>query len=285
MPRKTIITAFRARAYSEPHMLLIIYLILGAVAGTAAGLFGIGGGLIIVPTLIATLHWQGVSPAVITHLAVGTSLATIVVTSISSVRAHHKRGAVDWNIVFLLAPGIVVGSVLGGITASELSGPQLQFAFGCFVIIIAAQMGFGLSVSAHRELPGRGGMLGAGAVIGWVSALFGIGGGSLTVPFLSWCNVLMQRAVACSAACGLPIALFGSLSYIWRGLGHGDMPDWSTGYVYWPAVLGIVITSAPGARLGAGLAHRLPARLLRRSFALFQLVVGIVLITNSGLFR
>jgi hypothetical protein len=168
-------------------------------------------------------------------------------------------------------------------TASYLSGSQLQFAFGSFVIIVAAQMGLGLSASAHRSLPGAVGMSGVGAVIGWVSALFGIGGGSLTVPFLSWCNVVMQRAVACSAACGLPIALFGSLSYMWQGQGHSELPPWSTGFVYWPAFIGIVITSSLAAQLGARLAHRLPAQRLKRIFALFLLLVGVKLISSSGL--
>jgi hypothetical protein len=139
-------------------------------------------------------------------------------------------------------------------------------------------MGLGLSASPHRDLPGRGGLFGAGSVVGWVSALFGIGGGSLTVPFLSWCNVAMRRAVACSAACGLPIAVFGSLSYMWQGYGNSALPGWSTGFVYWPAFLGIVVTSSLCARLGASLAHRLPAALLRRIFALFLLLVGIKLI-------
>jgi hypothetical protein len=264
-------------------MLILIYLALGAAAGTAAGLFGVGGGLIIVPTLIYTLHWQGVSGEITTHMAVGTSLATIVVTSLSSVWAHHKRGAVDWQIVRSLTPGIVLGSVLGGITASYLTGPQLQLAFGLFVLLIAAQMGLGLSAAAQRQLPGGRGLLAAGAVVGWVSALFGIGGGSLTVPFLSWCNVVMQRAVACSAACGLPIALFGSLTYMWQGQGNVHLPGWTTGFVYWPAFFGVVLTSTLFARVGANLAHRLSPLLLRRIFALFLLVVGSKLISGSGL--
>ncbi len=264
-------------------MLLLIYLVLGALAGTVAGLFGVGGGLIIVPTLIYTLNWQGVDTGVVTHLAVGTSLATIVVTSMSSVRAHHKRGAVDWSIVGALTPGIALGAVLGAVTASYLTGPQLQLAFGIFVLLIAAQLGLGLSTAPHRELPGAPGLLAAGGVIGWISSLFGIGGGSLTVPFLSWCNVVMQRAVACSAACGLPIALFGSLSYIWQGWSNDALPAGSSGYVYWPAFLGIVLTSTVFARLGASLAHRLPALLLRRSFALFLVLVGSQLISGSGL--
>lgn len=261
--------------------LLAIYLLLGCVAGLTAGLFGVGGGLVVVPTLLLTLAWQGVSPTVLTHIAVGTSLACMVITSISSVWAHHQRGAVDWSVVARLVPGIVAGSFLGGITAAHLSGPQLQLAFGCFVLVIAAQMGFGLSASAHRRLPGRAGMVGAGTFIGWISALFGIGGGSVSVPFLAWCNVVMQRAVGISAACGLPIALFGSATYIWQGWGNADLPAWSSGFVYWPAFLGIVATSTLAARVGASLAHRLPPTLLKRIFAGFLVIVGIKLVTGS----
>jgi hypothetical protein len=139
-----------------------------------------------------------------------------------------------------------------------------------------------LSTSAQRQLPGRGGLLGAGVVVGWISSLFGIGGGSLTVPFLSWCNIVMQRAVACSAACGLPIAVFGSLTYMWRGYGADALPQWSTGFVYWPAFLGVVLTSSLFAKVGASFAHRLSAPLLRRIFALFLLLIGGKLVAGSG---
>lgn len=264
-------------------MLLLVYLGLGALAGLCAGLFGVGGGIIIVPTLVYTLRWQQVSPEVLTHLAVGTSLATIVVTSLSSIRAHQQRGAVDWAIVRSMTPGIIVGSGLGAVTASVLSGAQLQLGFGCFVLLVAAQMGLGLSTAAHRNMPGPVGTVTAGSIVGWTSALFGIGGGSLTVPFLSWCNVAMQRAVAISAACGLPIALMGSLSYVWQGWGQSELPAWSTGYVYWPAFAGIVLSSSLCAGLGAALAHRLPGAWLKRLFALLMLAVGVKMIVDSGL--
>lgn len=264
-------------------MTLIVYLVLGACAGIIAGLFGVGGGLIIVPALLYAFSLQQFSPEVMTHMAVGTSLATIVITSLSSVRAHHLRGAVQWPTVAAMVPGIILGSWLGAVTAGLLSGPQLQLGLGCFVLLVAVQMGLGLSASPHRELPGHAGLAAVGSVVGWVSALFGIGGGSLTVPFLSWCNVQMQRAVATSAACGLPIAIVGAAGYMLEGRGQPELPAWSTGYVYWPAFVGIVITSTPFARVGAQLAHRLPAARLKRIFAVFLLVIGVRLAYGSGL--
>jgi uncharacterized membrane protein YfcA len=264
-------------------MILLLYLALGALAGLLAGLFGVGGGLIIVPALIWAFHGQGFSSDIVTHLAIGTSLATIVITALSSIRAHHQRAAVDWPIVLRMAPGIALGSVLGAVTGVSLSGPQLQLALSLFMLSIALHMATGYLVKSGRALPGTVGLSAVGAVIGWASALFGIGGGSLSVPFLCWCNVRMQRAVAVSAACGLPIALVGSLSYMVEGQGVAALPPASTGFVYWPAFVGIVLTSSVFAGWGAVLAHRLPAVMLKRLFALFLLLIGIKLLFGSGL--
>src|SRR5690606_35894575 len=188
-------------------MEFLIYLVLGACAGVLAGLFGVGGGLIIVPVLVFSFTAQGFAPEVLAHLAVGTSLATIVFTSINSIREHHRRGAVRWPIFVWLSLGILVGGVFGALTASLLQGPLLQKIIGVFAICMAIQMGFDLRPKASREVPGKPGLTSAGGVIGWASAIIGIGGGSLTVPFLAWNSVPMQQAVATSAACGLPIAL------------------------------------------------------------------------------
>ena len=253
---------------------LLLYLVLGAAAGTLAGLFGIGGGLIIVPVLVLTFEAQGVAPEVLTHLAVGTSLATIVVTSISSVKAHHAKGAVRWDWFSPIAIGIVIGSALGGKTAGMLSGPILQKVIGVFAICMAIQMGLGLKPKGSRTIPGKPGLIGAGGIIGWASAIFGIGGGSLSVPFLTWCNAKMQTAVATSAAVGLPIAVVGALVNIQEGWGHELLPEWATGYVYWPAFIGIVSMSVIFAKLGAKLAHSLPADTLKRIFAVLLLFVG-----------
>ena len=256
-------------------MEFLLYLLLGAAAGVLAGLFGVGGGLIIVPVLVYGFQAQGFAPEVLTHMAVGTSLATIAFTSINSIRAHQRRGAVRWEIVRWLTLGILGGSVLGGLTASWLHGDLLQKVIGVFAISMAAQMTFNLQPKASGGVPGKAGLGVAGTLIGWASAIIGIGGGSLTVPFLSWRSVPMQQAVATSAACGLPIAVASALSFIWLGQGEAQLPDWSLGFVYLPAVLGIAATSMFFARFGAQLAHKLSPLLLKRLFALQLLGVGL----------
>ena len=254
---------------------LLFYLTLGLFAGVMAGLLGVGGGLIIVPTLAWIFHHQQVDDAIVMHLAIGTSLATIVVTSISSVRAHHRRGAVLWPIFWRLTPGIVVGAWLGAAIADALPSAVLSKVFAVFVLTVAAQMGFGAKPAPHRELPGTTGMLTAGGVIGAVSAIVGIGGGSLTVPFLTWCNTAIRQAVATSSACGLPIALAGALGFVVTGLNATGRPDWSLGYVYGPALVGITLTSMLSAPLGAKLAHTLPTEMLKKVFAAFLTLVGV----------
>ncbi|WP_237058005.1 sulfite exporter TauE/SafE family protein [Microbulbifer sediminum] len=259
---------------------LLVYLAVGAVAGTIAGLFGVGGGLVIVPALVLVFAAQGISPEILTHMAVATSLATIVITSVSSIRTHHLKGAVDWRVFRLMAPGILLGSWLGGVTAHLLPGAWLQMLIGIFAVAIACKMWLdGLrSVPLPEDggrLPGGGILSGAGGVIGWASAIFGIGGGSLTVPFLSRCHVQIQRAVATSAACGLPIAVAGAISFAVQGSSAPLLPDWSTGYIYWPAFLGIVLASAIFARFGALLAHRLSPPLLKNCFGGLLFVIGL----------
>lgn len=254
---------------------LLFYLLLGAFAGVMAGLLGVGGGLIIVPALAWIFQHQQIAETALMHLAIGTSLATIIATSISSVRAHHQRGAVLWPTVWRLTPGIVTGAWLGAAVADALSSFALQKVFAVFVLLMAAQMGFGAKPAPHRDLPKTAGMLATGGVIGAVSAIVGIGGGSLTVPFLSWCNVPIRQAVATSAACGLPIALAGALGFVVTGLNAPGLPAWSLGYVYGPALLGVALTSMLFAPLGARLAHTLPTEMLKKIFAAFLAVIGV----------
>lgn len=255
--------------------LFALYLALGALAGTLAGLFGIGGGLVIVPVLIFSFGLQGVDPEVAAHLAVGTSLATIVFTSISSVRSHHARGGVRWEIFRPMTVGIVLGAMLGAWTASLLSGPVLELIIGVFVILVALKMLLNVNPKPGRDVPGPTGLGSAGATIGWASAIFGIGGGTLTVPFLNWCNVRMQQAVGTSAACGLPIAVAGAATNIVTGWQQPQLPEFSVGFIYLPALIGIVLTSVLFARFGAELAHRLDAAMLKRIFAVLLIIVGI----------
>ncbi len=256
-------------------MEFLLYLILGGFAGVLAGLFGVGGGIIIVPVLVLSFTAQGFSPDVLTHLAVGTSLATIIFTSINSILAHHRKGAVRWPIVLWMTAGILAGTAVGTLTAAAIQGPMLLKIIGVFAIVMAIQMGLNIKPKASRDVPGKPGLTLAGGVIGWASAIFGIGGGSLTVPFLSWRSVPMQQAVATSAACGLPIAIVGALSFMLVGWDEAQLPQWSLGFVYLPAMAGIAITSMFFARIGANLAHRLSPLMLKRLFALLLLGVGI----------
>lgn len=253
----------------------LIYLALGAFAGVLAGMLGVGGGLIIVPILAWVFLGLGFDAGVIMHLAVGTSLATIVFTSISSVRAHHERGAVQWPVVGRLLPGIVLGVFLGALLAEGLPTAALRSVFGVFELLVAAQMGFSLLPEAHRDLPGRFGMTLAGVVIGGVSAIVGIGGGTLTVPFLLWCGVAMRQAVATSAACGLPIAVSGTVAFAWAGSGNTTLPEQTVGYLYLPALFGVAASSILFAPLGARLAHTLSTHVLKRFFALFLATLGL----------
>lgn len=257
-----------------------LYLVLGAIAGILAGLFGVGGGIIIVPVLVFSFTAQGFAPEVLTHLAVGTSLATIVFTSINSIREHNRRGAVQWNLFIWLAPGILAGAAVGGVTAALIQGPILQKIIGVFAICVALQLALNLTPKNPRPLPKRPELVAAGGIIGWASAIFGIGGGSVTVPFLVWRSVSIQQAVATSAACGFPIAFAGAVVFMSTGWHESQLPDWSLGFVYFPAVLGIALTSMFFARFGARLAHRLPPLLLKRLFALLLTAVGISFLLN-----
>jgi uncharacterized membrane protein YfcA len=258
---------------------LALYLLLGALTGVLAGLFGVGGGVIIVPSLIVMFTAQGVPPDVLTHLAIGSSLATISFTSLSSVRAHHRRGAVRWPFVLRLAPGVCVGVWSGAAIAHHLSGASLQKGFAIFLVLIATQMLLQKmpreSANVAERLPSLPLTGCAGMVIGLLSAFFGIGGGSLTVPFLSWRGLRMQQAVASAAAVGFPIAVAGACGFVWQGWGIPALPMGSTGFIYWPAVVGIAVASVPLAGTGARLAHAFPAAQLKRVFALFLIVIGV----------
>ncbi|MCV6603662.1 MAG: sulfite exporter TauE/SafE family protein [Porticoccaceae bacterium] len=254
---------------------LLLYLLLGIIAGLIGGLFGLGGGVVIVPLLIISFTAQGFAPEVLTHLAIGTSLATIVITSISATWVHHQKKAVLWKLFIQLAPGIAIGAALGGVIAAMLSGVVLQLAFGVLMVVVAAQAGLGLKPNAHRELPGTLANGSAGGVIGMLSSLFGIGGGSLTTPYLLWCNVSIHRAIATSAVCGLPIGLFSALSFMAAGWGMEELPQGALGYIYLPAFFGIALAATVSARWGALLAHRLPSLLLKRLFALVIMAFGV----------
>lgn len=256
----------------------LLYPLLGVFAGLSAGLLGVGGGIIVVPVLIYSFSALGFSPEVLTHMAVGTSLATIIITSTGSVFQHHRKGSVLWSVLTWFTVGLVAGALLGATLADLLHGRILQILFGIFALLIAAQMLKGKSPKAGRSLPGRAGLAGVGVIIGAVSAIFGIGGGSLSVPFFSWCNMKMQDAVGTSSAGGIPIAIAGAAGFVWTGWAHPHLPPLSLGYIYIPALAGIALTSVLFSQVGARWAHRLPATTLKKIFAVLLAVVGVKLL-------
>ncbi|AGA89414.1 putative permease [Thioflavicoccus mobilis 8321] len=257
---------------------LAIYLATGAFAGILAGLLGVGGGVIIVPVLIFVFSHQGFAPEWVPHLAVGTSLATILGTGSASVRAHHRRGAVRWGLVRALAPGIVVGAWLGAAIAGVLPEQWLTRIFALFLLFVGVRMLHRRAASTRGQLPGGAGLLAAGAGIGTLSALVGIGGGTLTVPFLNRSGVELRAAVATSSACGVPLALAGAIGFAVVGWGRAGLPPASTGFVYWPAVAAMLLASVPAAPVGAHFAHTLPVDLVKRIFAVLVILVGLRLL-------
>lgn len=242
-------------------------LLLGAFTGFAAGLLGVGGGMMMVPFITMLMTARHFPPELIVHMAIATSLATIVFTSLSSVRAHHRRGAVLWPVVRLLVPGILIGSWIGPWIGKQMNSSVLAICFAVFVAVSATQMLIDRKPSATRELPQRPGMFVAGGIIGVLGGLVGAGGGFVSVPFMTWCNVKIHNAVATSAALGFPIALAGTLSNIWFGMQAQNLPDGSLGFVYLPALAVIAVASVTTAPFGARTAHSLPVKSLRKIFA------------------
>ena len=253
----------------------LICLATGVLTGFLSGLFGVGGGLVLVPVLVALFELQQFDPAIYMPLALGTSLCTIVVNGLSSTLAHYRRGAVDWHIFSRLAPSLVVGALLGAQLASAVPSATMKIAFGVGELLVAFRLLTAGQPKAGRALPGNLGMSIAGAVIGTISAMGGIGGATLSVPYMTWCNVVMQRAVATAAACGLPIAVSGAIGYVVSGWTASNLPEWTTGYVYWPAALAVMLAGVVMAPVGAKLAHRWPADKLKHGFALLLTVLGL----------
>lgn len=256
----------------------LLYLSVGAVAGLIAGLFGVGGGIVIVSILIFTFTAHGFSEAVLTQMAIGTSLATIIVTSISAIHTHNARGAVRWDLVRLLVAGIAVGSATGGLLAVSLKGSILQLLFGGFLVAAGLKMLIRSAPQTTHNIPPKGYIAAIGAVIGSVSSLLGIGGGTLTVPALSSFGVRMHQAVGTSAACGLPISVVATITYIVAGWSNDQLPTATVGYIYLPAWFGIILLSVPCSRVGAIWAHKLNEKYLRRGFAGLLIVLGTRLI-------
>jgi uncharacterized membrane protein YfcA len=251
-----------------------IYLLLGAGVGFLAGLFGIGGGLILVPALLFLFDAQHFAPQQTLHLVLGTSMATILFTSLSSLRKHHQHDAVNWSVVRRVTPGILLGTLLGALLASHVAQQTLGLVFALFVYFAAAQILLDIKPHASRQLPGTAGMTLTGIATGWISSLVSIGGGTIIVPFLVWCNVPIRKAIGTSAAIGFPVALGGTLGYLATGLQHAGLPPYSIGFVYLPAVGWIALASVLTAPLGAKATHNLKLGTLRKLFALLLVVLA-----------
>ncbi len=260
--------------------LIFLYCLLGGIAGLLAGLLGIGGGAVVVPMLVFAFEWQGISSDVVMHMAVGTSMACIMFTAVSSALAHHRRKGVDWQVFKCIAIGILIGTYCGTFIASNIPGRYLTMFFACFLFYVATNMLLNRPPNPSRTLPGFAGMTGAGMFIGIISSLVGIGGGSLSVPFLVWHNVDMRRAIGTSAAIGFPIAVAGTLGYITNGWNVPNLPDHSVGFIYLPALAGIVVISTLMAPVGAGLAHKMPIPKLKRFFACFLYLVAVKMLMD-----
>jgi uncharacterized membrane protein YfcA len=250
------------------------YIALGLATGFVAGLFGIGGGVVLVPLLAMLFEAQQFPAEHVLHLALGTSMATIIFTAISSARTHDKHGAVLWPVVMRIVPGILLGTVLGTAMAARVPTRALAVFFAFFILYVALQMFVNFKPKPSRELPATGGIIAAGTLIGALSALVAIGGGTITIPFLTWCNIKVHNAIGTSAAVGVPIAVGGSVGYMWNGIHAYGLPPASLGFIYLPALLFVMLASIVTAPLGARLAHRLPVDTLKRLFAVLLVLLA-----------
>ncbi|MFV2054967.1 MAG: sulfite exporter TauE/SafE family protein [Thiohalomonadales bacterium] len=255
--------------------IILAYLLVGVVAGLLAGLLGIGGGIVIVPALSFLLQ---ITPDYVMHVAVGTSLAIVAVTATSSAWAHSRKGTVKWPVIYRLTGGLIVGTLIGVLLVNQLSSDNLRVFFAVFELLVAIHIAIGVQTPSATVQPSMLILSIASLTIGIVSAFAGVGGGVMLVPLLLWLGLTFKQAISTSAACGVPIAIAGSIGFMLIGTDtSAQLPEMSTGYVYWPAFLSIAFTSVLFAPLGAKLAHALPADVLRKIFASFLFVVGMLM--------
>lgn len=263
----------------EPQWILL-FLLLGSLVGFMAGLLGIGGGGIMVPILTSIFLHHGIAVDNVVHLALGTSMASMVFTTFSSFRSHNSKGGVVWPAVKGMVPGIILGTFFATFLASYLSSIYLAIFFALFMAFVSGQMFLNKKPKPSRELSGSKGLFVAGSSIGAISALVSIGGGSLTVPYLTWQNIEIKKAIGTSAAIGLPIAIAGTCGYLINGWGHSSPFDYIFGYVYLPAVILISITSFMTAPFGAQMAHKLPVAILKKIFAVLLIILSIKMLIS-----
>lgn len=259
---------------------ILAFLVLGLVVGFMAGLLGIGGGGIMVPVLTSIFLAQGVPVEQVVHMALGTSMASIVFTSFSSMRAHHKKGAVMWNVVKYMAGGVVIGTFAATFLATYMKSVHLAIFFAIFMAYVSIQMAIDKKPKPSRELSAPSSLFGVGSLIGSVSALVSIGGGSLSVPYLVWQNVDLKKAIATSAAIGFPLSIAGTVGYMINGMIHASSSEMMLGFVYLPGVALISIVSYFTAPLGARMAHTLPVGKLKKIFALLLMTLSIKMLTS-----
>jgi len=248
--------------------LILAFVALGALVGFLAGLFGIGGGMTMVPLLTIAFSSREFAAEHVVHLAVATATATIMFTAISSTWAHHLHGAVLWPVVGAMAPGIIAGSLIGTQIVGKMSTALLAGFFGVFVTVAATNILLDRKPASTRELPGRAGLFAAGVGISLFASMVGAGGAFLTVPFLIACNVPLRNGLATSAALGLPVGIAGTVGYAIAGWKAPGLPPWSLGYIYMPALLAIIVGSVASAPAGARAAHRWPVHRLRRAYSI-----------------
>jgi uncharacterized membrane protein YfcA len=255
--------------------MILVMLAVGSIAGFIAGLLGIGGGMIIVPVVLWVLQMKGLGGIEhAQHLAVGTSFAIMVFTTFSSVMAQQRKGSVDWAVVRRMAPGMVVGVMIGSMLAKRLSNEALQVFFIVFVVLVALKTLTDAKPKPTRSLPGPAGLAAVGSLFGMASSWVGIGGGSLSVPFMLYCNVPVRTAVGTSAGLAWPIAVAGAVGYLYSGWNVAGLPEGTLGFWYLPAVAVLSVATMLFAPLGVKAAHKLPPEKLKLAFGVLLLVIA-----------
>ena len=259
-------------------MEIFLYFLLGTFSGVLAGLFGIGGGIIIIPTFFFIFSYLGFPNEILSHMVLGSSLGVIIFSSIASTFSHNTKEAVDWKLIQVVAPSIIIGSALGGITASFIESNTLQGLVALFLVVASIQLIFEFPPPPQNPQTNLLGPVVAGGGIGWLSGVFGIGGGIFSVPYFYHRGLKMMNAIGTSAACGIPIAISGSVSYMIVGINVQNLPDFSIGYVYLPATIIVGITSSLTARFGVNIAHRMKQKKLRIAFAFLVMIMALNLL-------
>ena len=259
-------------------MEIFLYFLLGAFSGVLAGLFGIGGGIIIIPTFFFIFSYLGFTEEILAHMVLGSSLGVIVFSSISSTFSHNIKEVVDWKLIRVVAPSIIIGSALGGITAGLIESDTLQGLVALFLVVASVQLIFEFPPPPQNPHTNLIGPVIAGGGIGWLSGVFGIGGGIFSVPYFYHRGLKMMKAIGTSAACGIPIAISGSISYMIIGINEDNLPNYSIGYVYLHATIIVGIKSSLTAKYGVNIAHRMKQKKLRIAFAFLVMIMALNLL-------